>query len=155
MTANFIRFVLLVLLALLVGTMFGIWVGYNPAALTATAYVEQQQNAVRALNTLLPVMGAVCIFLTVALAVTSKSDTRSRYLLVAAAILLVVAGLVTRFGNQPINAIVIMWDAQAPGENWEQLRDEWWNWHVVRSIAGIAAQCLTVLSVLTSKPSRT
>jgi uncharacterized membrane protein len=155
MTANFIRFVLLVLLALLAGTMFGIWVGYNPAALTATAYVEQQQNAVRALNTLLPVMGAVCIFLTMSLAVTSKSDTRSRYLLVAAAILLVVAGLVTRFGNQPINAIVIMWDAQAPGENWEQLRDEWWNWHVVRSIAGIAALCLTVLSVLTSKPSRT
>jgi uncharacterized membrane protein len=155
MTANLIRFVLLVLLALLVGTMFGIWVGYNPAALTATAYVEQQQNAVRALNTLLPVMGAVCILLTVSLAVASKSDAPSRYLLVAAAILLLVAGLVTRFGNQPINAIVIMWDAQAPGENWEQLRDEWWNWHVVRSIAGIAALSLTVLSVLASKPSRT
>jgi uncharacterized membrane protein len=154
MTANFIRFVLLVLIALLVGTMFGIWVGYNPAALTPTAYVEQQQNAIRALNTLLPVMGAVCILLTVSLAVTSKSDARSRYLLVAAAILLVIAGLVTRFGNQPINAIVIMWDAQAPGENWEQLRDEWWNWHVVRSIAGIAALSLTVLSVLASKPSR-
>jgi uncharacterized membrane protein len=155
MTANFIRFVLLVLLALLVGTMFGIWVGYNPAALSATAYVEQQQNAIRALNTLLPVMGAVCILLTVSLAVTTKSDARSRYLLVAAATLMVVAGLVTRFGNQPINAIVIMWDAQAPGENWEQLRDEWWSWHVVRSIAGIVALALTVLSLLISKSSRT
>jgi uncharacterized membrane protein len=155
MTANFVRFVLVVVLALLVGTMFGIWVGYNPAVLSASAYVEQQQNAIRALNTLLPVMGAVCIVLTVFLAVTSKSDARSRYLLVAAATLLVVAGLVTRFGNQPINAIVIMWDAQAPGENWEQLRDQWWSWHVVRSIAGIAALALTVLSVLTFKPSRT
>jgi uncharacterized membrane protein len=154
MTANFIRFVLLVLLALLVGTMFGIWIGYNPAALSATAYVEQQQNAIRALNTLLPVMGAVCILLTVWLAATTKSDARARYLLVAAATLIVVAGLVTRFGNQPINAIVIMWDAQAPGENWEQLRDEWWSWHIVRSIAGIAALALTVFSVLTSTSSR-
>jgi hypothetical protein len=43
MTANVVRFLFLVTLALLVGTMFGIWVGYNPAGLSATAYVEQQQ----------------------------------------------------------------------------------------------------------------
>ena len=69
MAANIIRFVLVVLLALLVGTMFGIWVGFNPARLSASAYVEQQQNAIRSLNTLLPAMAAVCILLTVALAV--------------------------------------------------------------------------------------
>lgn len=45
MAANIIRFVLVVQLALLTGTMFGIWVGFNPASLSASAYVEQQQNA--------------------------------------------------------------------------------------------------------------
>jgi hypothetical protein len=63
MGTNAIRFILLLLLSLLIGTMFGIWVGFNPASLSAAAYVEQQQNSIRSLNTLLPVMGAVCILL--------------------------------------------------------------------------------------------
>jgi len=58
-----IRFVLLVLLALLVGSMFGIWVGFNPANLSAATYIEQQQNAIRSLNVLLPALGAICIVL--------------------------------------------------------------------------------------------
>ena len=43
-----VRFTNIVLAALVVGTMFGIWLGYDPARLTASAYVEQQQNAIRA-----------------------------------------------------------------------------------------------------------
>jgi uncharacterized membrane protein len=155
MAATIIRFVLLVLLALLVGTMFGILVGYNPHALSASAYVEQQQNAIRSLNTLLPAMGAVCILLTAALAFMSKADPRSRFLLIAAASLMIVAALVTRFGNQPINAVVITWSAQSPAANWAQLRDEWWHWHIVRSLAGVTALVLTVLAALCSKRAST
>lgn len=151
MAVNIISFVLVVLLALLVGTMFGIWVGFNPASLSASTYVEQQQNSIRSLNTLLPAMGAMCILLTVSLAVLFKGDSRSRYLYVAAAVLMVAAGLVTRFGNQPINAVVMTWSAQAPAENWSQLRDAWWQWHIVRSLAGIAALALTTLALLGSK----
>ena len=58
----------------------------NPISLSASAYIEQQQNAIRSLNTLLPVMGAICIALTVTLAVLSKGDPRSRYLVVGAAV---------------------------------------------------------------------
>ncbi|MFC5498599.1 DUF1772 domain-containing protein [Caenimonas terrae] len=148
MPANIIRFVLLVVLALLVGTMFGIWAGYNPSSLSASAYVEQQQNAIRGLNVLLPLMGAACILLSLGLAILSSGDPRSRYLLVAAALLMIVAGLVTRLGNQPINAVVITWSPQAPAANWAQLRDQWWQWHVVRSLAGVAALGLAVLAVI-------
>jgi hypothetical protein len=91
MTATTIRFLSLLLTSLLVGTMFGVWLGFNPAALTATAYVEMQQNAIRALNISLPVLGLVCILLTVALAVLTKNDKRGRYLLAAAVICLVIA----------------------------------------------------------------
>lgn len=151
MAANIVRFSLLVVLALLVGSMFGIWAGFNPVSLSASAYVEQQQIAIRSLNTLFPAMGAICIALAVVLAVLTKNDPRSRYLLVAAALLMVLAGLVTRFENQPINAVVMTWSAQVPPANWAQLRDEWWQWHVVRSVAGIAALALTALAVLSSK----
>ena len=148
MTLNIIRFVLLLLVALLVGTMFGIWVGYNPSTLSASAYVEQQQNAIRALNTLLPVIGAVCIALTVWLAILEKNDARARYSLVAAAVSLVTAALVTRFGNQPINEIVMTWNPQSPAAEWAQLRDTWWRWHTVRASAGILGLCLILIAVL-------
>lgn len=152
MAENVARFLLLFVLALLVGTMFGIWVGFNPAALSAAAYVEQQQNAIRSLNTLLPAMGAACIVLATILAWLSKNNSRARFMLVGAVVLLVLAALVTRFGNQPINAIVITWSAQSPPTEWIQLRDQWWQWHVVRSLAAIAALALTILSVLVAQP---
>ncbi len=92
MTTITIRFISLLLTALLVGTMFGIWLGFNPSALTAVAYVEMQQNAIRALNISLPALGAVCILLTATLAVLTKNDKRERSLLIAAVICLVTAG---------------------------------------------------------------
>ena len=143
-----IRFTSLLLTSLLVGTMFGIWLGFNPAALTAAAYVEMQQNAIRALNVSLPALGLVCILLTAALAVLIKDDKRTRYLLVAAVACLVAAGLITRFANQPINAIVITWSPQAPAANWTELRDTWWRWHVLRTIVGVAALALALLAAV-------
>lgn len=148
MAANVLRFVILAMLALLVGTMFGILVGFDPASLSASGYVEQQQNAIRALNTLLPALGAVCIVLTLALAVVAP---RGRSLLVAAALLMLVTAVVTRFGNQPINAIVMTWTVRAPPANWAQLRDQWWQWHIVRTVTGIAAFLLLVGEALASR----
>jgi uncharacterized membrane protein len=148
MTANIIRFVDLLLMSLLVGTMFGIWLGFNPSGLSASTYVEQQRNAIRALNTILPALGAVCIVLTAALAVLSKHDTRARLLFASAVICLVAAGLITRFGNQPINSQVVTWSAQAPAANWMELRDIWWQWHILRTVSGIGALALALLAAL-------
>lgn len=148
MAASSIRFVSLLLTSLLVGTMFGIWLGFNPSALTARAYVEMQQNAIRALNISLPALGLVCILLTAALAALTKNDKRGRYLLVAAAMCLALAGVVTRFGNQPINAVVMAWSPEAPAANWMELRDTWWHWHILRTVAGVGALALALLAAL-------
>jgi uncharacterized membrane protein len=149
-----IRFISLLLTSLLVGTMFGIWLGFDPAALTATAYVEMQQNAIRALNVSLPILGLLCILLNAALAVLTKDNKRSRYLLVATVICLAVAGLITRLANQPINAVVITWSPQAPAANWQELRDTWWHWHVLRAIAGVAALALALLAAVATARRR-
>jgi uncharacterized membrane protein len=148
MPMNIIRFVVLVLMGLLVGSMFGVLIGYNPASLSAAAYVEQHQNAVRSLNTLLPAMGAICIALTAVLAARSGANRRVRYFLLAAVLFMLVAALVTRLGNQPINAVVMTWSTQVQPANWEQLRDQWWQWHVVRTIAAILAFSSAVVAVL-------
>ena len=150
-SATIIRFVDLLLVALLAGAIFGIWIGFNPAGLSPGTYVEQQQHAILALNTFMPLLGAVCIVLTVALAVLTKGDRGTRYLLIATAVCLLIAGVVTRFENQPINSIVMTWSPQAPPPNWTELRDTWWQWHIVRTVAGIAALCLLILAVLSHR----
>ena len=151
MSLNVVRFALLLILGLLVGTMFGIWVGYSPLGLSATAYVEQQQNAIRSLNSLLPLMGAACIALAIWLAIVAKNDRRTCFLLLAAVACLFVAAVVTRFCNQPINAVVITWNAQNPPPQWTQFRSEWWYWHIVRTVAGIAGFGFSLAAVLWSK----
>jgi hypothetical protein len=142
--------ILLLLLSLLVGTMFGIWAGYDPATLSFGAFVEQHQNAVRRLNVLLPTMGSSSIALTFGLAFMFRRDPIRACLLLAAAGSMVVAALVTHFGNQPINAIIMTWDRASAPDGWMPLRDQWWTWHRVRLAAGTAALVLALLAALRS-----
>lgn len=148
MTAYTVRFFDLLLMSLLVGTMFGIWFGFNPSKLSPATYIEQQQGTIRAFNTLLPLLGAMCVVLTAGLAFMSRGNPLVCYLFIGAAVLLVVAGLITRFANQPINSMVMTWSTQAPPTNWESLRDTWWQWHITRTLAGIGALALTLLAAL-------
>ena len=134
-----VRFLDVLLAALVVGSMFGIWLGYNPTSLSPAAYVEHQQLAIRSLNLVLPILGAACILLTVTWAMLVRSNRRLRTLLLLAALFLIAAGLITRVFNQPINAQVITWSAQSLPSNWSHLRDQWWSWHIVRTLAGLVA----------------
>jgi hypothetical protein len=148
MFAPVIDFANLLLAALVVGTMFGIWLGYNPAGLDATVYVTQQQHAIGALNVVLPVLGGITVLLTMTAAALAAGDRPRLALLLTAAASFIVAGLITRFLNQPINAVVMTWSAEAPPANWMQLRDDWWRWHVMRLTAGIGGLSLLIAATL-------
>src|SRR5690242_11927257 len=116
-----IQFSDIVLTGLIAGIIFGIWIGFNPHGLSAVTYLEQQQNTIRALNVLMPIFGLISIILTVAYAIICKREKSKRNVLLLAAALLIVSGLVTRFGNQPINAIVIGWNLEAIPDTWTAL----------------------------------
>jgi uncharacterized membrane protein len=77
--------------------------------------------------------------LTLVLAFLRKQEKPVFYILLLSALLLIVSGAVTRFGNQPINAVVITWNLSSiPGE-WAQLRDQWWHYHIIRTLSTILA----------------
>ncbi|WP_328517531.1 hypothetical protein [Devosia rhodophyticola] len=61
---------------------------------------------------------------------------------------MVAAGWVTRQFNQPINAHVMDWTAQAMPSDWQVIRDSWWHWHLVRLGIGAAAQILLIMAIL-------
>ncbi|HEU5235803.1 MAG TPA: DUF1772 domain-containing protein [Pyrinomonadaceae bacterium] len=148
MFATTIDFCNLLLASLVIGAMFGIWLSFNPAGLGAAAYVMQQQHGIRTLNGTMPILGALTILLTIAAAVLARNDGTRFTLLLGATVCFVAVALITRFLNQPINAIMITWSPDSPPANWVQLRDDWWRWHVVRLVVGIGGLCLLIIATL-------
>ena len=148
-----IRFVNLLLAALSVGAMFGVWLVFNPKGLDGAGYVALQQQGIRTLNVVMPVMGAATIAATLAAAVLAREDRTLLSLLVATAFAFLLAGLITRFLNQPINAIVIRWSPSSPPAEWMTLRDTWWRWHVARLVCGIAGLSLLILAEIVRDPA--
>lgn len=153
MLATTIDFATLLLAALVVGAMFGVWLTLNPAGLDPSLYVAQQQQAIRTLNVSMPALGGLTLLLMLVAAFLARHDRTRLTLFVTAAACFLAAGLITRFLNQPINAIVITWSPDAPPANWTELRDEWWRWHIVRLVAGIGGLCLVIAAALRQDPS--
>ena len=65
-------------------------------------------------------------------------------ILLIATFFLVLSGLTTKFGNQPINSIVMTWDMNVAPSNWMELRDEWWTYHEIRTLTAFIALLLIV-----------
>ena len=144
MTILIIRFIDLLMAGLIAGVLFGIWIGYNPQTLSAQTYLEQQQSAIKALNTLMPLLGLITILLTVISAFIQRDNKTVFIALLIAAAFLIISGLVTRFGNQPINSIVMTWNkVDVPG-NWAELRDKWWSLHKIRAVTSVLAFCIII-----------
>ena len=110
---------------LIAGTIFGIWIGYNSQNLSSPTYIEHQQSVIKALNTLMPILGLITIVLTVISAFLQKDNKIIFISLLVATVLSIISGLVTRFGNQPINGIIMSWNKADVPSNWTELRDKW------------------------------
>ncbi len=144
MTTRVILFCNIVMVALVTGTIFGIWIGYNPKDLSAPTFIEQQQNAISSLNTLMPILGLITILLTLTSAFLQRKDKITFSVLLVASVFLIVSGLTTKFGNQPINSIVMTWDMNTPPNNWTELRNQWWIFHELRTLSAFIGLCLIV-----------
>lgn len=139
MTTSVIRFLNIILAALLAGISLGIWIGFNPMDLTASTYVEQQQNMLRALRVLMVLLVFMATIITVLSAFLQKSDRTVFITLLAAALFFVACILITRFGNKPIDDVVLTWTSGTIPDNWVDLRNKWWSLHIMRTIAEISA----------------
>lgn len=144
MTSIIIRFLNIIMAGLVTGTIFGIWIGYNPKDLSAPTFIEQQQSAITALNILMPLLGLITIALTLTSAFLRKKEKSAFTILLIASVFLVLSGLTTRFGNQPINSIVMTWDMNSPPNHWMELRNQWWTYHQLRTLFAFIGFCLIV-----------
>src|SRR5207244_12199831 len=142
-----VLFAALVFVALASGGAFVVYLAYNPAGMSAVFYIETMQHAIRVMLPLAVVLNLGLLF-TIVSAVLARRDRLSLYLLIAASICIIVAVLVTVFGNWPINNQIITWSINSPPSNWTELRDEWWRFHVARALMLMAAIGFVILSAL-------
>ncbi len=139
MTTSIIRFLNIIIAALLAGTSFGIWMGFNPLNLSPSTYIEQQQNMIRALNTFMIVLVFGATVITIISAIFQRDDKQAFILLLIASLFFIACILISRFGNQPINNEIIKWTSFTLPGNLSELRDKWWTFHIFRTIAELIA----------------
>lgn len=72
----------------------------------------------------MPLLGLIAIGLTLTAAFLQKKNKNVFIVMLVATGFLVLSGLTTKFGNQPINSLVMTWDMNAPPSNWMMLRNQ-------------------------------
>ncbi len=147
MLENAFSFASLLMAALVVGAMFGMWLLFDPVGLDAVTYINQQQQGIRKLNQMMPLLGGVTILSTLITAVLVRGEFVRCAIILVAMVGFVFAGIVTRFINQPINAKVIAWQSAAPPVDWTVLRDAWWRWHKLRLFSGLVGLSLLIIAL--------
>jgi uncharacterized membrane protein len=141
----------LVLLGLVVGSMFGIWRGYDITTYAPATFVEVHQGAVRGLNALLPALAAASLVLVLILGVMARQRPAVLGLYVATAVAIIAGGVITRLLNQPINDQVMAWTAASIPADWTELRDRWWTWHQARLAVTLGAQLLLIAAIFADR----
>lgn len=142
MAITIIRFINIILAALLAGVSFGMWIGFNPANLSASSYLEQQQNTIRSLSVLMTSLVVIASIITIIAAFLQKNDKAAFITLLFAAIFFIMCILISAFGNKPIDNVVMTWTTNNLPTNWTTFRDKWWSLHILRTIAELMALCL-------------
>jgi uncharacterized membrane protein len=70
------------------------------------------------------------------------------YLSANAFVLFIVALLVTVTVEVPIVQQIVTWTASALPENWQQLRDRWMRFHIIRVVAGLTSLILLLVAAI-------
>ena len=124
MRTSIIRFLNIIIAALLAGTSFGIWMGFNPLNLSPSTYIEQQQNMIKALNVLMITLVFSATIITVISAILQRGNKQAFIPLLFASLFFISCIIISRFGNQPINNEIMKWTSGTLQGNLSELRDK-------------------------------
>ncbi len=139
MTKSIIRLLNIILVGLLAGTSFGIWIGLNPIAYSVSTYIEQQQHLVNSLNTLMISLVILATLITIVSAYFQRQNKSVFIALLIAAAFLASCIFISRFGNLPIQKKILTWNVGYVPNNWTIFRDKWWSFHILRTMAELSA----------------
>jgi uncharacterized membrane protein len=141
----------IVLSALVVGVFWGPWVGlsrsistFKPEVFLAIAQ-RMNQNLAPVMTILMP---AALLSIVPVLLIAYHERPKTFYMTLAGFTLFVVALLVTVLVEVPIVKQIETWTVSTLPENWQQLRDRWGTFHVVRVVAAVAGFAFLVIAAI-------
>jgi hypothetical protein len=137
-----VRFLNILVVAMLAGMSLGIWIGFNPSHLSYPSYLEQQQHMLHSLKAFMISMVAIAISLTLLQGILQRKNKAIFTMLLVAGVCLLSCMLITVMGNGPIDEAVNGWTANSAPGNWTDLRDRWWILHKARTLTEIMALTL-------------
>lgn len=140
-----------IVIGLMVGVEFAVAVVLNPILfrLPPGPSLEAQADGARVLGRAMPVWYGVSLLLTVAIAVVTWG-TAAAQASVAAAVLQVIAVVMSLALLVPINSRAQTWSADDHPDDWREQSRRWNSFHYVRVAVVIAAFALVALAVTTA-----
>jgi amino acid permease len=142
LTTSIIRFINIILAALLAGVSFGLWIGFNPSLLSSAAYIEQQQNILRSLSVLMTTLVFTATLITIISAFRQRKDKDVFITLLIAAACFIGCIIISAFGIKPIDNYIMTWTPGAPPADWIVFRDKWRSLHIMRTVSELMALLL-------------
>jgi uncharacterized membrane protein len=141
----------IVLSALTAGMFHGPWVALSRSMKTFApdvflAVVDRMNRNMAPVMTLL--MPATLLSIIPVLVISYHGSPRFFYLNAAALALFIVALAVTVLIEVPIVEEIVTWTIAALPDNWQQLRDRWMKFHVIRVVAGLASLVLLLVGAI-------
>jgi amino acid permease len=141
-TTSIVRFINIILAALLAGVSFGIWIGFSPAGLSPSTYIEQQQNIIRSLSILMTSLVCTASIITIISAFRQRKEKGVFITLLIATIFFIACIIISTLGNRPIDNYIMTWTSTTPPNDWNIFRDKWRSLHVMRTISELFALLL-------------
>jgi uncharacterized membrane protein len=141
----------IVLSALVTGVFWGPWVALSRSISTFApevflALVNQLSRNIAPVMTVL--MPAALLSTGPVLFLSFNEAPRTFYLTLTGFVLFLIAMLVTILVEVPIVKQIVTWMVSTLPENWQQLRDRWQAFHVIRVVASVAGLVLLLIGAI-------
>jgi hypothetical protein len=146
LSIGFIRFINIILAALVAGVGLGILVGLNPSQFTANTYFQVQQHTIRSLKLLMTILVLAALATTLVSAILQKRNRRVFLTLALAAACFLGCIVISYVGNKPIDDLLISWSEATIPVNWTELKHTWWSYHIARTGLALLALILVTWS---------
>lgn len=145
------QFVNIFLLSLVTGVFWGTWLGLSRSmtSLSRETFLEVAHAMIGNLGTIMAILMPAAMLATLpVLYLLYRRRSKAFYPTLAGFVLFVVALLITLLVEVPLDFEFQRWTVTTPPANWQQLRERWEWWHVVRSWASVAGLALVLAGAL-------
>jgi uncharacterized membrane protein len=151
MNLKICEFISIVLSALVGGMYWGPWLALSRSMRTfkPEVFLDIVDRMNRNMESLMTILTPVALLSIAPVLFFSYNDQpRTFYLTLTGFALFIVALLVTMIVEVPIVKQIVTWTPGTLPDNWQQLRDRWGSFHIIRVVAGIGGLILLVAGAI-------